>query len=155
MNPDGYIVDDTRALGEPEEQAVHSVRQSSSNFVTSSLDPIGRQTVQTFDDGNLTSVTRLANTGTPLTFTYSCNSFGQVLTSTDPLNHTITFTYDDNGNLTSLKDPMNRATTLGYNMSGQVVSITDPLNHVTRFTYSSGDLVTITDPNRIRARLDH
>ncbi len=83
------------------------------------------------------------------TWNYTYNSFGEVLTATDPLatsptdsNHTTTNTYDSHGNLLSMTTPSpdggttpGSLTQFAYNANGTLSTITDPLNHVTTLTY--------------------
>jgi RHS repeat-associated protein len=147
MNPAGYSVEDRRAFGESEEQMIDWERQSGSNFLTSSTDLLDRQTTRTYDDmGNLTSVTRLADTSTPLTTTYTYEpQFNQLATITDPLLHTTTFSYDATGNLVGVTDPLNHTTTMTYNGAGQIKSVTDALQHTFSYDYEGGNLVKVTD----------
>jgi RHS repeat-associated protein len=146
FNPDGYTVNDTRALGAPEEQAASWVRQASGNFVTSSTDALNRPMTTTYDDnGNVTSVTRLTGSDA-VTTTYTYAAFNQVATITDPLTHTTTFGYDAKGNRTSVTDALNHTTTAGYNAAGQLTSVTDALQHTTGFEYTGSDLIKVTDP---------
>jgi RHS repeat-associated protein len=110
--------------------------------VTSETDALNHTTSYTYDtDGNrLTSTNALGTT----TFTY--NSFGQVLTVTDPMSGVWTNTYDSQGNLLTVKNPLNHATTMTYGTRGQLLTVTDPLNHTTTFTYdTSGNLTRRTD----------
>ena len=147
FNPDGYTVEDRRAFGEAEEQVTSWIRQASENLVTSSMDSLNRQTTQTYDgNGNLVSITRLANTASPVTTTYTYEPlFNQVTTITDPLLHTTTVEYDSAGNTTSVTDPLNHTTTMAYNGAGQLLSVTDALEHTTTYTYQGGDLAKITN----------
>lgn len=58
------------------------------------------------------------------------------------------FTYDPiTGNLLTTTDPLNHTTTIAYNGFGQPTSVTDPLTNTTTFTYDAvGNLETVTDP---------
>ena len=148
LNTAGYPLTVTRALGQPEQQVTTVERQAGTNFVTATVDALGRRTEYSYDTmGNLTGATRLAGTPAAVTTTYTYEpTFNQVASITDPLTHTTTFGYDASGNLTTITDPLNHQVTLTYNAAGQLVSVTDPLGHTTQLTYGLGDLVTISDP---------
>jgi RHS repeat-associated protein len=148
FNAGGYILTNTRALGQVEEQTSTYERQQGTNLVLSFTDPFGRKTAYTYDAlGNITSITYLA--GTPeaaaVIVTYEPR-FNHVASVTDPLGHTTSFAYDDKGNLIAEIDPIGNRSTLTHNEAGQLVSITDPLGNITRLTYDRGDLVAVTDP---------
>lgn len=148
FNASGFVLTDTYAVGEPEQQTTTYERQTGTNLVSASLDPLGRRTTYTYDSlGNITSITRLAGTSEALTtsFTYEPN-FNKATSVTDPLNHTTSYSYDELGNLTSVNNPLNHQSTFTYNASGQVLTVTDPLQHTVQLTYNSGDLIAITDP---------
>jgi len=146
FNDDGYVLEDRRAVGEPEERATVSGRQAGTHFVTASTLG-GLTTATTYDEfGNVTSVTRpLGTESVTTTYTYEPH-FHQVATITDPLDHTTTFGYDVHGNLTSITDPLQHQTTFGYNSRGQRTSVTNALQHTTTFVYQGGDLKSVTDP---------
>ena len=84
---------------------------------------------------------------------YTYNTFGEVLTSTDPLGHTTTNTSDSHGNLLTTTTPSpdggttpGSTTRFAYDSQGQLLTITDPLNHATTLTYYATGLVhTLTD----------
>lgn len=129
-------------------------------------DSLGRTTTYNYDvtTGVLLSVTfpAVAGVGTAQsTFTYDSN--GQLLTSTDPngivhknvydlagritsviedfgvgrLNLTINFGYDSVGNVTSVQDARGNSSTLAYNSRRQLTQTTcpSPFSYVTKFTY--------------------
>jgi RHS repeat-associated protein len=148
FNATGYILTETFALGQPEQQTFTYTRESGSNAPLSMTDALGRQTAYTYDaKKNMTSVTRLAGTADAVTTTYTYEpTFGQVASVTDPLNHTTSFTYDSKGVLATITDPLNQQTTLTTNSAGQPVAVQDSLSHTTQFGYDFGDLTTITDP---------
>jgi len=83
--------------------------------------------------------------GDTLTYTYDSN--GNVLTSTDALGNTTTFTYDPTFNkVTSINDPLGHATTFTYDSSGNLLTRTDANGNTTSFAYSSfGQVTQITD----------
>jgi RHS repeat-associated protein len=151
FNADGYTLTDTRALGKPEEQTETYEREAGSNLVLSVTDPLNRKTSYAYNAlGMVTSLTRLADTVDAVTSTFTYEpSFNQLQTITDPLSHSTSFAYDTQGNLLTITNPLNKTTTLTRNGAGQPLSISDPLNNTTLFTYSSGNLISITDPNGI------
>ena len=53
------------------------------------------------------------------------NSAGQMLTRTDPLNHTTTITYNARG-LPRPSPSVDRTTTLAYDLAGNITGVTDP-----------------------------
>ncbi len=124
--------------------------------VLSQSDELSRKTFYTYDaDGNTVSATKNLDINTPVTTSYTYNSFGEPLTVTDPLggvNHTTTNTYDANGNLKSVTSPSPDGTApasvtqFGYDPKGQLNLITDPLGHQTTLAYYPTGLIhTITD----------
>ena len=121
-----------------------------SGYANSSTDGNGKTTLYTYDgQGNLTSKALPDYyTGLYDTWNYTSNSFGEVLTVTDPLglagdpNHTTVYGYNAQGNLTSITTPSpdggitaGSVTSFTPNAQGQVTKITDPLNHATNITY--------------------
>jgi RHS repeat-associated protein len=144
---------------------------------------LGHTSKVTFDQsGNVLSRSVQVGSST-LTSSYTYNSFGEVLTSTDPLGNTTTNTYDGSGNLLStttpspdgtkagntttftydakgeliaVTDPRNNKTTLAYTPAGLPSTITDAQNHVFSFTYDPrGNRTTITDPLGQVTKLDY
>jgi YD repeat-containing protein len=148
FNSNGYPLSDGHAIGLPEEQAITYVRETGSELLLSATDALNRKTAYTYDAmGNISSMTRLADTPDTVTSTFTYEpTFNQVTSITDPLNHTTTLGRDVQGNLTSVTNPLNQATSISYNSAGQPISITDPLNNTTQYTYDFGDLVAVTDP---------
>jgi RHS repeat-associated protein len=173
FNSAGYRLTDTRALGQPEQQAVSYTRQSGTNFLLSTTDALGRQTTFSHDlQGNVQSVARL--TGTPqaiaTTFTYetpgtgfnrlksittpvatttlSYNDTTRTITVTNPLTHQTVITQNTRGQVITIKNALNHTTTLGYDTQGNLTSIQDPLGNATTRTYDGvGRLIKQTDPN--------
>ena len=145
----GYLVGETKAVGRPEQQTHFTNRDPSTNLIQSELDALGRTTSYTYDAlGNITSVTRLAGTSTPVTTSYTYDpTFSQVTGITDPLGHTWTFERDSHGNMVSITDPLSHQTTFSYNAQGQPLSVTDAVGDPpVRFAYQNGLLSSIADP---------
>ncbi|MBZ5689021.1 MAG: IPT/TIG domain-containing protein [Acidobacteriia bacterium] len=105
-------------------------------------------TTYTWDNNsNMLSKSGQSDAGT-VTFSYTYNNFGEVLTMTDPLNNVTTNTYDPHGNLLTVTTPSpDGGTTPGaltqftYDTKGELIQITDPLNHVTKLTYNPQGLI--------------
>jgi len=147
FNSSGYTLTDTSAFGLPEQQTITYVRDPATNKISSLIDGVGRKTTYGYDSlGNVTSITRLADTAGASTVQMAYDStFSQVTSITDPLNHTTSFGYDTRGSLTSITDPLNHQTTVAYNPSGQPISVTDALQHSLQFFYAGSDLVEVRD----------
>jgi len=127
LNAQGYILTDTHALGQPEQQTTTYERNVATNQITAVVDPLGRRTEFTYDSlGNRTSVTRLAGTPDAVTTSSTYEStFSQVTGITDPLNHTTTFGYDAQGRRTTITNPLNHQRVITPNAAGQPLSVRD------------------------------
>lgn len=83
--------------------------------------------------------------------TYTYDSLGNRLTSTDPNSNTTTYTYDIFGDVSSRSNVVNGTTltwTYTYNNLGEVLTATDPLGKTTTNTYDvHGNLLTTTTPS--------
>jgi RHS repeat-associated protein len=143
----GNMTTDIHALNQPEQQTftyVHNADNTDQSFTN----PLGHQTVYTFDANlNLTQLKQLAETNSPVITSYSYDpNFSQLTSVTDPLGHATTFTVDSNGNTTQITDPLNHTTSFTYNSDGTTATITDAMQDSVQFGYSSGDLFSIIDP---------
>jgi len=142
FNTRGHHVSTVDALGQQTRMTLDFV----TNRVMEVRDSLNRLTKYTYDSaGNVTSV--LDPQGNPMIFEYE-PTFNQVTKITDALNQITRFTYDPvTGNLLTATDPLNHSTTIAYNAFGQPASVTDPLTNTTTFTYDVvGNLETVTDP---------
>lgn len=127
-------------------QQTRMTRDYVSNQVLEVRDPLNRLTKYTYDlAGNVNSI--LDPQQNPTIFEYETN-FNRVTRITDALNQNTRFTYDPTtGNLLTTTDPLNHATNITYNQFGQPISVTDALNHTTTFEYNEvGDLIATVDP---------
>jgi len=121
--------------------------------VSSHTDDLGHITSYTYNSNNdVASVSQQLNPSTPVTTSYTYNSFGEVLTATDPLGNVTTNTYDTNGNLLTVTSPAPNGSTpasvthFGYDTKGELTGITDPLSNPTTLTYTTTGLIaSITD----------
>lgn len=152
FNATGFLIDETDALGG---KTVYNVN-SAMNLLLSTTDVLGRTTSFTYDPaGNVSTVTRLADTPNAVTtsFTYH-QTFNKLTSVTDALGHTTSYEYDSAGNLTKTTDPLGHSSTFTYDNVGEMVTATDPLGNITRFAYSNGQLVRTTDPlGRVMTRV--
>jgi RHS repeat-associated protein len=138
-----------------------------SGYLNSFTDANGNEKFYTYDaQGNTLSVSvRDYFTGLNDTWNYTYNSFGEVLTATDPLgaagdpNHTTVNAYDAHGNLLSVTTPPPDSSTAASvtsftpNAHGQITQIQDPLLNQTKIVYCTqnqsacpyGLIYTLTD----------
>jgi YD repeat-containing protein len=100
-------------------------------------------------------------------YTYTLDSYGDRISTTDPNGNTVSFTYDSSGNLLTrtdavgtwtytyngfaevltAKDPLSNTTTNVYDGNGNLTSTTTPAGSTTQFTYNgNGELTRITGP---------
>lgn len=86
-------------------------------------------------------------------YSYTYDSQGNRLTSTDPLGHLTKFSYDSNGDVTQKQIQSDSSGTqfqnwsYTYNSLGEVLTATDPLGNMTTNTYDTkGNLLTTTTP---------
>jgi YD repeat-containing protein len=108
---------------------------------TSSTDPNNNVANYSYDsNGNVTQVSRPSSSGTQA-WQYTWNSFGEPLTTTDPLGKVTTNTYDTKGNLLTTKTPLGNTTTFTYDTKGELLTIKDPRLNVTTLTYTTAGLL--------------
>ena len=127
----------------------------------SSTDALNNSTSYTYDSmGNVLTKSQQLTTSTTLTWTYTYNSFQEVLTATDPAGHVTTNVYDAAGNLTSTTTPpptgsgSGLTTSFQYNTLGELTQVTDPRGNHTNLAYNSAGLVSsITDGERYAKRI--
>ena len=81
-----------------------------------------------------------------VSFTY--DSRGRRITSTDQNGKTITYTYHDADRLTAVTDPASNTTQYAYDTENNLLSITDANAHATQFAYNSRGWVTQTTFHR-------
>jgi YD repeat-containing protein len=98
------------------------------------------KTIQATTDTNGSQRFNAQVTGTPRTWSYTYNQYGQVLTAKGPrtdVNDTTSYAYDSaTGNLQTITNAAGQVTTLSnYDLNGRVGTITDPNGLVTSLTY--------------------
>lgn len=100
-----------------------------------------KETSYTYTNGNLTQKNE---SGRNYNFTY--NTAGEVLTLTDPLNHTRTWTYNTLGNALTEKDANNQTATFTYDTLGRLTQNKDANYKTVNYTYdNNGNLLTKND----------
>ncbi|MFN8233202.1 MAG: RHS repeat-associated core domain-containing protein [Actinomycetota bacterium] len=103
------------------------------------VDPRVHSTLVEEGDGSFTLTTK---DNQAYAFTFA----GRLSSITDLNGNAITLSYDGSGLLTTIEAPGDRTLSLTYS-SGRLVSVTDPLDAVYAYGYdASGDLVSVTDP---------
>jgi RHS repeat-associated protein len=150
FNADGFPVGELMGVGRADQWSFTYERQPGTNLVLSVTDMWGRKIAYGYDAaGNMTATTYLADTPQAVTYTATYDgTYGNVLSVSDPLNHTSTFDYDGLGRLTGVTDPLNHHASFTYNNAGQLLTATNALNVTTsRFTYEGGDLVRAEGPD--------
>lgn len=148
FNGSGYLTQEIRALGQPEQQTYVYSREPATNLLLSITDPLGRVTKLAYDyRGQVTGVTRLYGTANAVTdsFAYSTN-YAQLTSYTDPLSHQTQLNYDSNGNLVGVSDALGHSLSASYDGEGKLLSVTNALGKTTQVGYDLGDLASITDP---------
>jgi YD repeat-containing protein len=78
------------------------------------------------------------------------NSSGRLLKITDRHGLSLTLSYNGSGRLESVADEsaFARQLTFTYSTSGQLEKVTDPMGRAVKYTYSSGDLASVTLPDK-------
>lgn len=148
----GYATSTLEAVGTPEQRTFAYQLDANTHQIKTVTDSFhGRVTRYTYDAfGNLKTVTRPDGTADAKTTTYDWTPLSQLRSITDPLGNGPTYGYDPaNGCLTSVTDALSQQATLTCNKSGQPTTITYPgvgSNRTTTYSYSHGDLVSMTDP---------
>jgi RHS repeat-associated protein len=107
-------------------------------------DAAGKTTGYAYDLAtNTTTVTHPDGAGTTV---QKHDANGLILSTTDPLGHTVSYTYYANRNKRTETDALGKTTTYDYDANGHLRSVTDPLNKTQRFTNNEvGQPVTVTD----------
>jgi RHS repeat-associated protein len=148
FNAGGFVINETRALGRPEQQTTTFERDAATNLTTAVTDALGRRTTFSYDvRGNVTSITRLAGTPGAITVTLTYEPTFNLLTSaTDALGHVQRLRYDSLGQLTEVEDALGDISRFSYTGAGKVATATDAMGKITQFAYEGGDLLSITDP---------
>ena len=149
FNIQGFVTDVTDALGQTKsfvrDPGTNQILQVTGPAQCRVCGPAGRGPMSyTYDSsGNrLTSTDALGNT---TTYTYAAQ-FNQIASATDALGHTRTYGYDNHGNMTGITDENGHTTNFAYNNLGLLTQVTDPLGNQTAIAYDAvGDPISVTD----------
>ncbi len=115
---------------------------------TTITDPKGTVTVDTYQNGVRTAVTKGYGTSKAATWswTYDPNTAGPI-TETDPNGHTTAYGVDANGNVMETNDPLGRQTSATYNSFNEALTKPDGNGVTTTYTYDThGNLQTVSTP---------
>ncbi len=119
---------------------------SYNGFTTTTADPSGTKTAETYNGGLLARKVVDVDGAHPRTSRFSYDDSNNLISSTDPDGKTSRMTYDAQGNVLTKTDPLERTTTFTYDELNDVLSSTDALSRETTATYdSSGDQLTAVD----------
>jgi len=115
---------------------------------TKTTDPVGDVTVDYYSNGLRTKETTAYGTAAAAstTFTYDSTTEG-VASVTDPLGHSTSYTYDSDGNTLTTTDALSRTTTSTFNSLDEPLTVKDPIGTTTTNTYdSNGNELTTATP---------
>ncbi|MBI5041168.1 MAG: hypothetical protein HZB57_08220 [Gammaproteobacteria bacterium] len=135
----GRVTQITNALGEETHYTYTGDNLTQVEVGRTAADGEGQVTQLAYTpQGWLQSVQRKQDDGGWLTdVTYSYDSRGKVLTSTDAQNRITRYSYDALGRLTSITDPKTKTTSYAYDALGNRTQVTDAKNAVTRYSYDA------------------
>jgi RHS repeat-associated protein len=119
--------------------------------MTEIVHPLGHAQYQTYDYLNRKTASgrRESHNGANLNqATYTYDIMGNLVSQTDPLNHTTTYNYNANGWLLSVTDAAGQTNSYTYDMCQNLLTSTDALNHTTSYNYDNvGKVLTETLPD--------
>ncbi len=153
-NEKGKITKITRRYGQIYTIDMYFEYDATGLRVTKRIDPNGLESTYGYDgNGNITRYYHPYMGAGDITYAYD-DTYGQLTSYTDPLNHTWTYAYDSRGNMTSSTTPLNKTTTYAYDDFGRLTSMTSPLNKTVSYEYEdsscscggpAGKITKITD----------
>ena len=144
----GNLIRKTEAAGTADERVTEYTYDDDGNLLTitrlADNSTAASQTVITYDDwGNVATVTDPEVGYTQFT---SYDAMGNVLEKIDARGKTWTYTYDEGGHLKTVIDPLNNFTEHFYDEIGDRIHTVDPEGRETHFEYDNHDnVVRITD----------
>ena len=118
------------------------------NGTTTITDPVGDVTVDTYEYGVMTEQTEGVGTAQAATTSWTYDPTTAAVTSqTNPNGGTTTYTVDSSGNVLSTTDPLGRRTSATYNSLNEPLTKTDGNGVTTTYTYDAhGNLLTVSTP---------
>ena len=122
-------------------------------LLLSVTDPLGRVTDYQYGTnpalgsfGQVTSMTTAYGTADAATTAYQYDAEGDLIATTDPLNHTTSSAFGYLGRVTSQTDANGGVTSYTYYADGRVETLTDPAGNTTTWTYNGlGETATQTN----------
>lgn len=130
-----------------------TLKDPAGSTTATSYDPAGRATAITYSDGTTPNVTaieydpddrRTALTDGTGTSSWTYDTFGEVVASTNGAGATVGYGYDNDGNPTSLTYPDGNVVINAFNAADQLTSITDAASNKTTFGYNPDGVNTTT-----------
>jgi RHS repeat-associated protein len=145
----------TEAYGTPLARTITTTWHSTYNLPTKIVEP-NRTTNFTYDaKGNLLSK-KITASGLTRIVSYTYNSFGQVLTETDPLGKKTSYAYDADGNLASLTNALGHVTQYtSYDLNGRLLTFVDPNGVTTALTYDDRGRLTSKTEGALKTSLEY
>ena len=127
-------------------RTISATYHSPSGYLASITDAAGKtttfnwsaQTEGPFTFYNLASVQY--SDGSSVSYSYDSN--GNALTSTDQAGHASTFTYNSRGQVTAATDPDGHTTAYKYNADGTLASIADAAGNTTAYSYDGAKRIS-------------
>ena len=111
------------------------------------IDALGNRTQMTHDTrGLVTSITSAVGTPLQTTTSFTYDSRGNLVTTTNPKGDTTSLTYDNAGNVLRSTDGENRVTEFTYDPMNRLISVLDATLKITQYGYDPrGNLTQVRD----------
>lgn len=132
----GVPLSRTEASGTPQARTITITWHQTYRLPLTITEP-NRTTTFTYDvKGNLLTKTVTSGSLSRI-WTYTYNNNGQVITATDPGNHTTTYTYNASGGVATITNALGQVTSISsYDANGRPLTIQDPNGLTTTLVYS-------------------
>jgi YD repeat-containing protein len=101
--------------------------------LASETDAVGNTTSYRYDLATHTTTTTFPDAGVR---TQTFDTYGKVISDTDPLDRTTTYVYDTNQKLLSQTDGLGHITHYAYDSKGNLITFTNPLSQTNRYLYN-------------------
>lgn len=144
----GQVTSQTDQLGRKTTFLYAGDPAAATGGTTTITDPMGNETLDTYEYGVLVSETRGYGTAQAATTTYRYDpATGQPILVVDPDGNATSMTYDSSGNMLTETDALGRETKWTYNSLNEPATVTDPTGVTTTNTYDSdGNLTQVSTP---------